>query len=389
MPRRPGGEAQIRAGIAAAPGIDAPAAHRLAGLLDGECCFAVVPNNQVGWRCLCVVNLRDDDRDTLIAYHDRIGIGHLGQVPARAGSRPQVRWEIASKLECARLMELLDAHPLRGRKVQEYEIWRDAVELWAARRYGCGPGGQDHLAQLATQLKAARIYRDPTENHLPVMADPHAPFYFAGFFSGEGSFALDPRAARVVIKLRRDDRPLLEAFRAAFGIGSVCDVEVPAPWSPCAVWHVTGARDVLQAIALFEAARLLGRKERQFQAWRAGAEAVSLAKIAREPVDERIVASSRRALADATKYAPPAEPLPFDPGYGDARRAHIDVLRTWAASVDGRLTCTAYEAARAAHRHWPKRDTIAFAFGGWYEALRSAGLGDRAARRPSAGQLRV
>ena len=182
---------------------------------------------------------------------------------------------------------------------------------------------------------------------------------------------------------------MLEAFRDAFGIGSVCDVEIPAPWSPAAVWHVTGARDVLKAIALFDAVGLLGRKERQFRAWRPGAEAVSLAKIARDPVDERVVASSRRALADATKYAPPAEPLLLDLGYGDARRAHIDVLRTWAASVDGRLTCSAYEAARGVHRHWPKRDTIALAFGGWYEALRSAGLADRAARRPSAAQLRV
>jgi hypothetical protein len=336
-----------------------------------------------------VVNLRDDDRDTLIAYHDRIGIGRLGQVPARARSRPQVRWEIASKLECARLMQILDAHPLRARKVKEYEIWRDAVELWAAQRYGCRPGGQDHLAQLATQLKAARVYRDPIENHVPVMADPHAPFYFGGFFSGEGSFGLGPRAARVVIKLRRDDRPLLDAFRDVFGIGSVCDVAAPAPWSPAAVWQVTGARDVLKAIALFDAGGLLGRKERQFRAWRAGAEAVSLAKIARGPVDERVVASARRALAAATKYTPPAEPLLLDPGYGDARKAHIDVLRTWAASVDGRLTCTAYEAVRGVHRHWPKRDTIAIAFGGWYEALRSAGLAERAARRPSASQLRV
>jgi hypothetical protein len=87
------------------------------------------------------------------------------------------------------------------------------------------------------------------------MSDPYARHYFTGFISGEGSFTLGPRAARVVIKLRRDDRPLLEAFRDAFG-------------------------NVLQALALI-------------------------------------------------------------------------------------------------------------AFGGWYEALRSAGLADRAARRPSAAQLRI
>jgi hypothetical protein len=217
------------------------------------------------------------------------------------------------------------------------------------------------------------------------MSDSDAEYYFAGFFSGEGCFRLGPRDARFVIKLRRDDRPLLEAFRAQFGIGSVCDVAIPEPWSPASVWHVTGARDVLRGIALFDAAGLLGRKERQFRAWRPGAEAVALAKIARGPVDEHVVASARQKLARATAYAPPANPLRFDPGHADARTAYIDVLRAWANSTEGPLSCTAYEAGRRVQTHWPKRDTIAFAFGGWYEALRSAGLADRAVRRPSAG----
>jgi hypothetical protein len=389
MARRPGGEAEIKARIATAPGLSSADAHRLAGLLDAECSFGVVPNNRDGWRCLCSISLRDDDGDTLIAFHRRLGIGHLIQVPARSGSRPQVRWDITSKVECARLTQLLDVHPLRGRKLTEYEIWREAVGLWAARRYGIGPDACARLARLAMQLKAARVYRDRAGASRPVMTDPHARHYFAGFFSGEGSFGMAPRAARVVIKLRRDDRPLLESFRDEFGIGRVCDVAIPAPWSPAAVWHVTSARDVLRAIALLDSCGLLGRKERQFGAWRPGAEAISLAKMSGKPVDARLVASARRALAGATAYGPPSEPLALDPGYGDARVAQIDVLRSWAASVDGPLTCTAYEIARKLHRQWPKRDTIALAFGGWYEALRSAGLEHRAARRPSAAQLRV
>jgi hypothetical protein len=388
MARRPGGEAEVLARIAAAPGLSTPEAHRLAGLLDGECSLAILPNNSDGWRCACTVALREDDRDTLIDYQRQLGIGHLCTIPARAASRPQVLWAVSTKLECAHLAELLDAYPLRGRKLAEYAIWREAVAQWAARRYGFGPGGRERLRRLAAQLKAARLYRAP-DRAPPSMGDASALYYFAGFFSGEGSFGLAPRAARVVIKLRRDDRPLLEAFRDEFRIGSVRDVEVPEPWSPAAVWHITSARDVLRAIGLLDRGGLLGRKHRQFLAWRRGAEALSLAKIARMPVDHRLVASSRRALAAATEYAPPAEPLSADPGYGDARKAHIDVLRAWAASVDGRLSCMAYEAARGVHRHWPKRDTIALAFGGWYEALRAAGLADRAARRPSAAQLGV
>jgi hypothetical protein len=177
----------------------------------------------------------------------------------------------------------------------------------------------------------------------------------------------------------------LEAFRAEFGMGSVCDVAAGSEsWSPAAVWHVTSARDVLNGIALFDSAGLLGRKQRQFRAWRAAAEAISLAKLARLPVDQGLVAAGRRDLSTVTAYTAPSMPLVTDRGYADTRRTHLDVLRAWAALVEGRLTCTAYEEMRSVHPHWPKRDTIAFAFGGWYEALQCAGLEDRAARRPSA-----
>jgi hypothetical protein len=385
MARIPGGEAAIRARMAAAPGLSSPDRHRLAGLLDAECHLFVSPNNRDGWRCGCGVSLRDDDRRILVDLQTGLGLGRLTPVPARNGSRPQLLWKIESKLECSVLVDLLDEHPLRGRKVKEYAIWREAVSAWAARRYGLAPGSRSRLEQLATALKAAREYRTPgPDADLPVLTDPHAQQYFAGFFSGEGSFGLGQRDARFVIKLRRDDRPLLEAFRDRFGVGSVCDVATPEPWSPAAIWHVTAARDVLRGIALFQRAGLLGRKKRQFEAWRSGAEAVATAKVQRVPVDRQVVDAARGNLARATAYTPPAVPLRLDRGYADARTAYIDVLRGWASRVDGPLSCVAYQTARRLHPHWPKRETIAFAFGGWYEALRSAGLESRAVRRPSA-----
>ena len=386
MARRPGGEAEIQARIAAAPGLDEPAGHRLAGLLEAEASFGLVPNNRTGWRCVCQINLRDDDRDTLIGFRELLGIGHLATVAARRGSRPQVVWRITSKVECVVLAKLLDEHPVRGRKLKEYGIWREAVAAWTARRYGLAPRTRTRLEGLALDLKAARRYREPPPDALrPPLSDQNAAYHFAGFFSGEGSFGLAARAARFLIKLRRDDRPLLEAFQAEFGMGTVCDVAAGAEsWSPAAVWHVTSARDVLNGIALLDCAGLLGRKERQFRAWRAAAEAISLAKLARLPVDTGLVAAGRRDLSTVTAYTAPSKPLVTDHGYAVTRNAHLDVLRAWAASVEGPLSCTSYQEARQLHPSWPKRDTIAFAFGGWYEALRSAGLEHRAARRPSA-----
>jgi hypothetical protein len=270
--RRPGGEASLRARIEAAPGLTAAEAHKVAGFLEGECHLALVPNNSDGWRCAFSVALRDDDREILVQVHRSLGLGQLCAKAAHRSSRPQVVWVVGSKLECAALTELLDAHSFRGRKLAEYEIWREAVALWGARRYGLAPRAIARVERLATQLKEARMYREPNVlGTIPSLTDPYAAQFFSGFFSGEGSFALRGRAARFVVKLRRDDRPLLDAFCGDFGMGTVCDVETPDPWSPAAVWHVTGAHDVLRGIALFDAAGLLGRKERQFQAWRPGA----------------------------------------------------------------------------------------------------------------------
>jgi hypothetical protein len=388
MARRPGGEAAIRRRLAAAPGLNDAEAHTLAGFLDAESHLAIVPTNGgADWRCECSVGLRDDDREILVDYRDRLGLGHLTPVAARNGSRPQVLWKIASKLESQVLAEILDAHPLRARKRREYEIWREATIVRASRRYGLAAGGRERLAGLAEYLRLERVYRKPPTDDVvpPDMTDQYAPNYFAGFFSGEGCLLLAPRQARIVVKLRRDDRPLLDAFCRDFAIGSVVDVAAIEPWSPAAVWHVMGARDVLRGIELFDSAPLLGRKARQYEAWRPGAHAIAEAIIEKRPLSNSLVEESRGALAYASAYRPPTTALRVDSGLPAARAAYLEVLRRWAESAEGPLSCGAYASVRRSeHPDWPKRETIAEAFGSWYDALRSAGLAARAARpRPS------
>src|SRR5215208_702215 len=110
MARIPGGEAAIRARMAAAPGVSTRDRHRLAGLLEAECHLFVSPNNRDG--CGCEVSLRDDDRRILVDLQTGLGLGRLVPIPAHNGSRPQVLWKIESKLECSVLVDLLDEHPL-------------------------------------------------------------------------------------------------------------------------------------------------------------------------------------------------------------------------------------------------------------------------------------
>jgi len=71
----------------------------------------------------------------------------------------------------------------------------------------------------------------------------------------------------------------------------------------------------------------------------------------------------------------------------EARSAYAAVLHECAARLDGSLTCTAYNHLRRRHPHWPTRNTIAFAFGGWAEAVRAAGLGDRLSARARQGSV--
>jgi hypothetical protein len=276
-------------------------------------------------------------------------------------------------------MDLLDRYPLRSRKRLEYEIWREAVLLWSAKARGYLPGARNRLARLSTALKAAKVYRDPDPSaSAPDLSDPFAVHHLAGFFSAEGCFQLADRQARAVVKLRRDDGALLEAFRRRFGIGKVSNHRTP--WSPVSVWTVCGARDVLVAIELFDTAPLLGRKARQFRAWRKGAEEVARAVLRKRPVDSRAVTSARLALRSASAYRAPTTPLRVEDARSAAQAAHVEVLHQWASGMVQPLACTAYEKARQLHPHWPKRDTIARAFGSWYDALDAAGLADRAAR---------
>ena len=124
MARKVGGEAAIRARMARAPGLKSEDAHRLAGLIEAESHLAVAPNNRDGWRCACAVALRDDDASILRKMQNGLGMGRLRPIRARNGSRPQVTWIVDSKAECAVLVDLLDRHPLRGRKLEQYRVWR-------------------------------------------------------------------------------------------------------------------------------------------------------------------------------------------------------------------------------------------------------------------------
>jgi hypothetical protein len=209
--------------------------------------------------------------------------------------------------------------------------------------------------------------------------------YLGGFFSGEGHFGLSGLTPRVVIRLRADDRSILELFADRFGLGAVREHRACENPNPSVTWTILATDELARAVRLFEAAELRGRKRREFEVWRDAAHERAFARIGgRRWGRERVQIAADRLKA-LRVYRTPSDAVAV-PAVNDVRRkardAYIRVLRSFAAQEpDNELTATAYQRARERHPEWPTRNTIALAFGGWAPALDAAGLGSRATAR--------
>lgn len=105
--------------------------------------------------------------------------------------------------------------------------------------------------------------------------------YIAGLIDGEGCFTIDRRgnyrvskpafACQFTMKLRLDDRPLLDAIQVQTGIGN-CRVEKRLPNS-CYVWSADAKSDAVALVELLTLYPLHGKKKNDFLLW---AEAVRM-----------------------------------------------------------------------------------------------------------------
>jgi hypothetical protein len=104
--------------------------------------------------------------------------------------------------------------------------------------------------------------------------DPRLALRLAGLVDGEGCFFIgkQPRAGyycSFVVKMREDDRPMLERYRDALGgIGRLSRQARTNTWAPTIRWDVSKKREVGIIRDLFELYPLWSKKRRDFAIWR-------------------------------------------------------------------------------------------------------------------------
>jgi hypothetical protein len=126
----------------------------LAGFLTAEAHFGLVRDGH-RIRPRMRVNVRADDGSLLAEFASRTGVGRLysyGRKPYEAAR--MASWVVFSAADLHLLADVLDSCPPRGRKLSEYEIWREAVLLMRPGR----PADQVKLHHFADQLRRARAY---------------------------------------------------------------------------------------------------------------------------------------------------------------------------------------------------------------------------------------
>lgn len=378
-----GGDAAVLARIRRAPGLSPSQYCALAGFFDAEGYFAISTTGKTP-RCSASISLRDDDAQVVYEFRQATGLGHVTAVPARGRSKPQVRWEIGTKHECRSLAAVFERYPLLGRKRFEAAVWSEAVKRW------CGPAGHDRSRALEVanhELRRLREYNPEFERATPVVTSrPHLLAHFGGFFSGDGSLSLDPgrRRAQVIVRLRRDDTPLLRLFQTQLGVGRVIPVAAGTGQKPVVLWHVTARPELGKAIAILDRTLLLGLKKLQYGAWRPAAAELVEASVEKRRPDPEVLDGARSLLTEIRRYKQPAScytTVRFEGG-NSYRAVYTEILRAWSDEQPGCLSCTAYtNARRANHPEWPTRGTLVANFGSWLGALEAAGIAHRASSR--------
>ena len=154
--------------------------------------------------------------------------------------------------------------------------------------------------------------------------------------------------------MRRDERPLLEMLAGALDIGYVRDQPAYGTTRPSASWHVARLDDVVSLAAWLDPELMRGRKRDELAMWLRAVDERRRARAAGVRLPRARMEQLMTDFRAAREYRPAAfRPVGPKPRKGDTAA----ILRGWADTEPGPLSCTRYTAAR--QPGWPTRNTIA------------------------------
>lgn len=153
----------------------------LAGLINGEGCFLVVPAARRGdgvmrYSCKMQLALRADE--VCVIEKARRIAGNIGRIVKSdkvygAHKSPIATWTVHRKPECHKLANILLAQNLSGAKAFQFLTWYEALLEWSTVVNGYHDG-DDHdwskMAELHKRLKSLRAYGS-TPSCMPELAE--------------------------------------------------------------------------------------------------------------------------------------------------------------------------------------------------------------------------
>ena len=144
-----------------------------AGFVDGEGCFYINRSTRDTYTPGFKLQLREDDAAIIGTIRQTFGFGSIYYHSKRGKTNPSISYNVKSLPNCQAVIDLLDLHQLRSKKLRDYLVWREAVAC--AQQLGQLPrvSGQKYdwsrLIELKQALESGRKYQPPAEKcHFPV-----------------------------------------------------------------------------------------------------------------------------------------------------------------------------------------------------------------------------
>jgi hypothetical protein len=117
---------------------DRDLANYIVGQADADSSFVITimrcKGNKYGLRVLPLwVTEKHGDTEVLEKIHDFLGVGRVYAFHGK--SHPYIALRVAGR-DCAQIVQFFEQFPLRGRKREDFEIWKKAVELYVSHEKG-------------------------------------------------------------------------------------------------------------------------------------------------------------------------------------------------------------------------------------------------------------